>query len=747
MTISAAARWIGMDESLRGQRPAPLLRRDFLLKGKIKTAVLSICGLGCYEAWINGKRVGDHLLDPTQTDYDIRCFYVNYDVAALLNERDNALGVILGDGWFHQSQVWSAYMVYGEPRLIATLTVTYSDGTPDVIVTDESWRCAKSPILSNNFYAGEIYDARLERPGWNLAGFDDSHLPRYLQWHPCVIMSEPGGRLEEQSIPPMRVIDELVPQTIREINQGCHVADFGRNFAGWVRIKVQAPAGTKINLRFGETVSPSGTVDTQSCGVAHTMTEQIDSYICRGGGEEIWEPRFTYHGFRYVEITGWPGIPAKNELTGVMLHTDLRMVGDFYCSDARLNELHQMAVLTHRSNLHGIPEDCPVRERCGWLGDAHIISDFSMYNFDGEAFWQKYLDDIESTRQRFDGLPQFIAPGRRSGGRASVDWMVAPIIIVHTHFLHYGQPEVISKHWDCLQKVIYYLKDRSQNWLLDEGLGDWFDPGKHAQPDYTAPAKTSTLLFGQAAAMMSYLAGRLGKHDEGKQYQIWAGEIRSAFFQTYFDKANNSFGSQTADAMALELDFVPPPLTAAVAAAIDRDVRRRDMHFTVGIMGMKYLFEALTRHGYGATALALMHQDTYPSFGELIRRGATTLWEYWGEAEVDAAHGGRSLNHPMMGGYNGWFYRMLSGIRPDPENPGFQQFYAAPHPIQGLNKLHCSYRSKQGEIVSDWTNSDNVFSWRLVVPAKSAARVKLPGQTNIITATAGEHFFTQPAQA
>jgi len=330
------ARWIAMPAHLRGSA-GPLLRRSFAVDAPVESATLRICGLGFHEARLNGRRVGDHVLDPAQTDYDLRCLYVTHDVSGLLRTGANVIGVMLGDGWFNQDRVWRNRVrngvSYGPPRLLAELRILCADGTELVLRTDQKWRCATGPITSSNVYAGERYDARLEEQGWDTSDFDDAH------WAPADTVSPPGGRLQEQEMPPVRAVEEIGPVGITTVGQARHVVDMGQNFAGWARIRLSAPAGTTVGLRFAETLGPDGMIDTASTGVFATGVEQTDTYICRGNGIETWEPRFTYHGFRYVEVRGWPGVPTHDDITGVVVHTDLPRAGTFECSDARLNRL------------------------------------------------------------------------------------------------------------------------------------------------------------------------------------------------------------------------------------------------------------------------------------------------------------------------------------------------------------------------------------------------------------------------
>lgn len=738
------ARWIGMPESLRG-RHAPLLRREFRLEAGLCSGRLVISGLGCHEAFINGERIGDHVLDPAQTDYDKRVFFVAHDVTRHLRLGANTLGVMLGDGWFNQDVVWRRDMSYGAPRLIAALNLQFENGTQFTLCTDENWLSSRGPVTSNNIYAGEHYDARMEQSGWNKNGFDTTKPKHALQWVACATVASPGESFEEQMMPPMKIIEEIRPRDVAEPQPGYRVVDMGQNFSGWARIRITAPAGTCIRMRFAETVFPDGMVDTASTGVFATGVEQIDSYICKGGGtEETWEPGFTYHGFRYVEVTGWPGPLTTGDVTGIVVHTALASAGMFDCSDTRLNQLQQMALWTHRSNIHGFPEDCPARERCGWLGDAHLICDYSFYNFSSAAFWGKYLDDIETARQRNGGLPLMIAPGRRSGGTGTPDWMAALILIPWSHYVFYGNRGIIQRHWDGMLAVAGHFEKLSIDGLLPHGLGDWFDPGVSAHPRYTPPVITSTLIFGQCARIMAEAAGLLGHHREAGHYTILAETIRASLWKAHYDRASHTFGSQTSDAIALQLGFAPPGDEQAIADHLAHDVRdTHALHATTGIMGIRHIFEALTRHGHGGIALALMRQDSYPSFGDLIRRGATTLWEYWGEDEVDARHGSRSLNHPMFAGYGNWFFNTLAGIRPDSRHPGFQRFFLEPHPVPGLHWVSAHHDCPHGRISSNWNNDRGKFRWEVTVPPGTRALARLPCSGELRELPAGVHTINE----
>lgn len=729
-----------MPDAARG-RAAPMFRREFKIGKAVRHAQLFICGLGYYEVYINGGRVGDHVLDPAQTDYDIRAFYVIHEIAGFLHSGMNAIGVILGDGWYNQDRVWKDShegkgMSYGSPRFIAKLEMLSSDIKISSVLSDESWKCARSPIIENSIYAGEKYDARLDQPGWNVQGFDDS------SWTSPALVPEPCSRLERQEIPPIRKIREFVPKAIVEARPGTWVVDMGQNFSGWARISATAPEGTEIRMRFAETVSQDGMVDTGSTGVFATKVEQVDTYVCKGSGRETWEPRFTCHGFRYVEITGWPGTPSCEDVIGILVHTALEKAGVFECSDERMNLLHKMAFWTHRSNIHGIPEDCPARERCAWLGDANIVCEYSMWNFKSADFWEKYLGDIETSRSMNGGIPFNVSPGRRTCGNASHDRMAAFILIPWYLYVCQGRKYLLERHYAGMKAVLERFKEMSSGWILSGGFGDCFEPGMVDKPTLTPEVLTTTIWFFRCAQVMSKTAHILGHSADGMKYGEWTASIREAFLKRFYKPGSHGFGSQTADTMALHFGLVPDGETENVLAALVKDLREtRSCHCHVGIFGLRYLFETLARHGHADLAFDLLHQDSYPSFGDLMNRGATTLWEYWGEPEVDRAHGPRSLNHPMMGGFDNWFFNSLAGIRPDEDSPGFSHFFLEPHPVTRIRWLDAKYESPFGMILSSWKFDGDNFLWEVDVPEGTEATVILPYSGDVKLLPPGQYAF------
>ena len=709
--------WIGLDS-----QAAPMLRKEFMVTKSIKEARAYISGLGYYELSLNGTKVGDHVLDPGQTDYEQRVYYVVYDITKALNKGSNAVGIILGNGWYHQTVVntkkfgWGD-VIYGKPRVLAQFRVIYTDGTEEMIVTDLTWKGSTSPIVSDNIYLGEFYDARLEKPGWDSHGYNDS------AWGKVKLMDSPGGRLISQDIQPIKKIRTFKPAAIANPKPGVYVYDMGQNFSGWVRLKLKADKGTKIQLRFAETIFEDGMIDPASTGVYATDIVQTDEYICKGEGTEEWEPRFTYHGFQYVEMIGFPGIPALENLEGIVVNTALEENGTFECSDEMINRIHETILITTLSNVHSILTDCPHRERCQWLGD--ILAEMSVYNFNSPHLLAKFTEDIETGRR--GDVPNHISPGRRTGGRASSDWGSTFIQLPYYIYLYYDDLSVASNHYEGMTFFMDYLHKISKDYIIYEGWGDLFEPGS-VKSKRTPNELTSTAFFYYNAWTMREIASALGKSEDVQKYSALMQDIKSAFIKKYYHIENKTFGSQTAGAIALNFGLVPKGDETAVAESMKKDVvEKYNGHHSTGHMGTRYIYGELSRFGHGDIAQQMLNQTTYPSFGELFLRGATTIWEYWGELEIDqTSNGTRSRNHPFQGGFDVWFYNGIAGINPDPEYPGFKHIIMKPQIIGTLDYAKASFKSPYGLIRSEWQKKDNSLHWDLCIPVNTRADVYVP---------------------
>jgi len=706
------AKWIGFPSI-----STPYFRKEFTLEKPISRARAYISGLGYYQLYINGSRVGDHVLDPAQTDYDKHAFYVIYDITQLLQSGANAAGIILGNGWYNQNITWpQANLKYDHPGVICQFLLDYQDGTSEHVITDGTWKVSSGPILNNNIYAGEEYDARLELDHWHESGFDDS------SWNHAHWVGACSPVLHHQTISPIREIKTVQPVSLTQPRPGVFVYDMAQNFAGWARIKVKAPAGTRIQLRFAEWLHDDGMIDPSSTGDWVTRFTQTDTYICKGSGTEIWQPCFTYHGFQYVEITGLPFEPTLDTLEGVVVHTDVQPAGRFECSDPMLNRIQQAALWTQVSNLHGIPTDCPHRERCGWLGDALLTAEMTIFNFDMSNFWTKYIHDMETNRG--DKLPNNIAPGKRLCGAES-DWQTAFILVPWFMYLYYGDQRVLQQYYPGMKTLMDHYRKIANDHIIERGHGDWCEPG-NALPKNTPASLTVTTMYYYVATIMHQIAALLDNNDDMVEFEKLAQSIKSAFIKRFYDSKNSTFASQAGNTLALHFNLLDDCNIPAVVQSLVDDIKQHDNHITCGIFGCRYLYSVLTRFDHTQLAIDLLNQTTAPSIGHLFSLGATTLWETFSSYSTFGEFGKFSLSHPMQGAFAAWFYDGIGGIQPDPQNPGFKHFILHPHHSATLKSADVEYNSIYGTIRSQWQKSDNQFQWKITIPANTTATVYIP---------------------
>ena len=707
------AKWICYPEY-----ETPLFRKVFTVEKEIRKARAYICGLGYYEFYIYGKKVGENVLDPAQTDYEQKALYVTYDIKNHLLENKNTIGIILGNGWLNQHTIWLNTLAYGKPAVICEIQIEYSDNSSEIFITDGTFKVAKTPIINNNVYAGEEYDARLEIKNWFSAEYDDS------KWENAKWSNEPAPLLVSQTIPPIKKIKSIKPVSVSEPRPGVFVFDMGQNFSGWAKLKVTAENYSEIRLRYAERLYDNGMLNFKTSGSQATKIFQTDLYICKGNGkEEIYEPRFTYHGFRYVEVTGFPGKPTLENIEGIVVHSDVKPTGKFFCSEEMINKIQNAALWTQLTNLHGIPTDCPHREKCGWLGDALITAEMTMYNFDMAQFWSKYLDDIETTRR--GELPQNIAPGKRLCG-AQPDWQMAFIFIPYFLYLYYGDKKNLEKHYAGMKMLADYLTSIAEEHIINSGYGDWCEPG-NLQPKNTPVSITTTAFYFYAIKMMSVIAEVTGKNNDAKFFAELKEKIKSSFIKKFYDDKKSSFGSQCANAIALYLKLFPEGEEKKIAAALADDVTNNfDYHVSAGIFGTRYLYWALAEHGYEEIALKLLTQTTPPSIGHTLLRGETTLVERLPISDDEYKEMTCSLNHPMTGGFTAWFYQGIGGIIPDEKHPGFKHFYIKPQMTKVLEFTKVEFNSPYGKIISEWKNADGKFIWEISVPENTTATVVFP---------------------
>lgn len=723
------AKWIGQANPRAGW--APYLRKEFTAAKPVVRARLYISGLGYGEAWLNGEKVTDAVLEPMITNYEKLVEYAAYDVTARVCSGSNAVGVVLGCGFYNQDRVWCDGMLhYGGMRLLAELHLWYADGSKDVIGTDESWQCDYSPITLNNVYGGESYDARLEQPGWCRAGFAAAG------WTAAVEMPAPGGELVCRQMPPIRRTRRVKPVSIDHLHTGwadqTWIVDMGENFAGWAKINIPySPAGAEYVLRFAERLQ-DGSLDFTTCGTLHTCVLQQDRYIAKGApGGESFEPRFTYHGFRYIEITGVNKCSTElppDFLEVYAVNTDLVPAGQLRTAHRLSNELQAMGLRTILSNYHGIPEDCPVREKCGWLGDAQLVSECAINNFDMALSYEKYLEDIRTSKEVF-GTWQMIAPGKRTCGDASPLWGCAQVIIPWNLYLYYGDVSMLEKYYPLMKEWVEHEHARSVDYVVSAGLGDWSPPGARAEGEHIPVPFSSTAEFYRVAVLTAKAADVLGKAEDAAALRALAEKVRDSINRHFLDAAVPTYGTMGSDGVALAYGICPEELRAAVAADCLHILKDR-CHggLRTGIYGNKYMIPAMTEMGYADEMLAALFNPEESSFATMIANGATSVWEgfdYDGEWRGYIGHEA-SLNHPMHFAFASWYYTHVLGIRPLEEAPGYRKFLVKPTTMAYMSEATGSRETPYGTIFAGWTMGYDTFTLRLCVPANTRAVIELP---------------------
>ncbi len=704
-------------------RPGSLLRKEFTAAHEVTSARAYISGLGYYELRINGQKVGDRVLEPGQTDYAKTVLYSVYDVTADVRQGANAVGVMLGNGRYVRFDWNNGARGYdGFPRVRAELHLEYADGSQDIIATDETWQVARGPVEINGIYEGESYDARKEIPGWDQPGLAAS-----AGWDAAICVEGPTGLMRSQLMPPIKVTRRFQPVTINCPAPGVYVYDFGQNFTGWVQLRVQGPRGAQVQMRYAEVVDENGRLDPR----INRSAAATDTYTLKGEGQEVYEPRFTYHGFRYVEVTGYPGTPSLHALEGCFLHTAVEETGRFACSNSLLNNVHRNVIYGQLSNLMSVPTDCPQRdERMGWLGDAQLVAEEAIYNFDMAAFYVKYLQDIMDS-QRDDGSVSDVVPPYWPLYPADPAWGTAYVVLAWEMYRYYGDLDVLKHHYSSLKKYVDHLiaKEGEDGLVNFNKYGDWCPPGS-VPPKKTPREITSAFCYYHDILILSRIAELLGKTDDHSAYAKKAGAVRDAFNKRYFNQDRNYYGNndQTANVLGLQLGLVPPESEQAVLDNLVREIcEQHDYHFDTGIVGTKFILDTLSEHGHKEIAYKMMTQDSYPSFGYMIKEGATTIWERW---EKLTGTGMNSHNHIMFGTVDVWLYRALAGIRLG--QAGWSSLVVKPIIPRDLNHASATINTIRGMVSSRWAKTDDHFRLEVTVPVNSNATIYVPGGKKVV---------------
>lgn len=707
--------------------PAPYLRKEFAVTKPIARATVYATALGLYELSLNGSRIGADHLTPGWTSYTKRVQYQTYDVTAQLSPGKNALGAILGDGWFAGNMSYTGRrQVYGGlPRLRVQLEITYSDGTRDVLGTDGSWRATTGAIRYADIFQGYAYDARLEQPGWNRAGFDDG------AWQPVVtglrstaksdLPPLPQLHIEASTIEPVRTTEVLAARTVTAAEPGVQVVDFGQNMVGWARLHVRGSAGQKIVVRHGEMLNANGTVYTSNLrGAAAT-----DTYWLKGGGAEVLEPRFTFHGFRYLEIRGLSAPIAATDVQGIVVQSALDRTGDFSCSHPGLNQLFANTIWGQRGNYLETPTDCPQRdERLGWTGDTQFFVRTGAYNFDVANFISRWLVTLSTDEQGEDGSFPDVAPSFDRGARAVTAWGDAAITCAHTVWQIYGDTRVIERHFDEFARYLGWMQSRAKNGIIRVGgYGDWLNKGGGAKTEVI-----DTAYYAHLAGMMSEMARAIGRNIAADYYAEQQRTLTTAWQREFLlPDGRIRDSSQTGYALAFTMNLLPAPAKAAAAQQFVQEIAKFDWHLATGFIGTPRLLPALHLAGRDDVAYRILLQETYPSWLFPVKHGATTIWERWDGWTPESGFqdiGMNSFNHYAFGSVAEYLYRFVGGIETD--GPGFRHILIAPQPGRGLTHAHTSFEAPTGRIVSDWALKDGRIVLQVTVPPNTTARIRVP---------------------
>jgi len=726
-------KWIGdgkpaplKDEDFYKDDPAPMFERVFVLSKKVRSARLYICGLGYNEPTLNGKKVGDAVLDPAWTDYGHTLYYSVYDIGGKLRAGSNTFHVLLGNGWYNPLPLrfWGRInfreaLTIGRPKVLANLRVVYTDGSVETVATDESWQVGQTGILRNNVFLGERIDGRL----------------RHFYSKAAVAVDAPAGRLVAAMMPPIRVTRTFAVAAITEPEPGVYVADLGQNFAGWIRMKIRGKYGQEIRFRYGEILLPNGRVNGLTT-VAGQIKEQWhvnggpgapptayqeDSYICEGDIDEVFQPHFTFHGFRYVEITGLDRRPEKTNLVGLGLNTDLETAGEFYCSDSLLNGIQQMVRNTFLSNLFSVQSDCPGREKQGYGGDIVATADAFMFNYDMSCFYPKTLGDFADAVRPNGGMTECapyngIADEGFGGGTGPIGWQLAFPFLQRELYTFYGNKRVVEEEYQRTVGLVELLRSQAKEGLIDRGIGDH----EAVNPKHV-PVTSGAFYFGHVK-LLAELAGLLGKSADERRWSGLADSIAGAFDRRYrqgdsgrYDTAAN----QTTQVFPLWWGLARDPDKSFTELVRLIDVAAHG-HLSTGIFGTKMLFDVLNRRDRNDLAYRVVSQRDFPGYAYMRDHGATTLIESWGLTDQN------SWNHPMFGSVSEWFYRGLAGINPAEDACGMDKLLFRMRPVGGLTHVRAALSTIRGAVLSEWERRAGVLHWTVATPPNVRAEVDVP---------------------
>jgi alpha-L-rhamnosidase len=703
---------------------------------------------------LNGKKIGDAVLSPAFAQYDKRAFYVTYDVTKNLSRGENALGVILGNGRYYadRSKTYAGTVSFGWPKLLLNLHLEYADGSTQEIVSDESWKLTiDGPVRANNDFDGEEYDARRELGNWSKPGYSTTavgfdwyatpdhpgmrfKLDALPRWRPAQIVSAPAGVLSAQMQEPIRVTETLKPVSVKEISPGVFIFDLGQNMVGWCRLHVSGKAGTSVMLRHAETLKPDGSLYMANLRGA----EVTDIYTLRGGGKETWEPRFITHGFRFVEVTGWPGKPDLNSIEGRVVNDDLPVAGNFLCSNELINRIYQNIVWGTRGNYRSLPTDCPQRdERQGWLGDRSEECKGEAYLFDISALYAKWRQDMGDAQRTNGSIPD-VAPAYWPIYSDNVTWPSSAIIIPSALERQFGDRASTGKNYDGAKRWMeHMITFATDNIISKDSYGDWCVPPEEAQLIHskdparqTDKALLATSYFYYDLCLMEKYAASLGKFSDAERWKALAADYKKSFNEKFLDREKGQYsnGTQTSCVLPLAFGLVPDDMKEKVFAKLVANIENVTKgHIGTGLIGGQYLNRVLSDNGRADLCYTIASQKDYPSWGYMVEQGATTIWELWNGNTADPTM--NSGNHVMLvGDLVVWLNEYLAGIAP--ASPGFKTIKMEPHPVGDLKFVKATHNSPYGKISSEWHRDGNKFDWQIEIPANTTATVIVPAGKN-----------------
>lgn len=722
--------------------PAPLFRKSFNVTKKIDNARLYITGVGYYEPYLNGEKIGEQVLDPGWTTYSKQVLYATYDVSDQIRRGDNVFGIMAGNGWYNllPLRMWCSahrnlrqYLDSGRPTVKAQLRITYQDGTVEEIYTDQDWETVPGPVIRNNIYLGEVYDARREQPGWASTGTALKNAKKATE------TEGPKGKLMAQMIPRIKPIEVIKPVRINEIKPGVYIFDMGVNFAGVIHLKVKGPEGTTISLRYGEDIYPDGSLNgmtaiagqIKGCDAGEGAPDyawQEDHYTLKGDpkGEE-WSPRFTFHGFRYVEVKGWPGTPTLNDIEGLHLSSGVGNSGTFTSSNEMFNTLQDNVRRTFRSNMFSVQSDCPAREKFAYGGDILNTAEAFMFNYDMTQFYRKMIDDHRIAQRLPGGITETApyvgiedhGPGDGSG---PLGFQLGYSYIIRKFYQFYGDKRIIEENYAALKRQADFLISRADNYLYHTGLSD------HETLEEKPFGFTESLFYYDHIRLMVKHAQLMEQQEDASYYQEILRQIRNRVLETYYNAETGVFanGTQTAQVFGLGYDLLPESDKTKAFEALEKAFEARNHHISTGIFGTKLMLDLLREYDMNEQMYRIANQRDFPGWGYMIEKGATSLWETWAYSTSTY-----SQNHPMFGSVSEWFYRALLGI--NPAEPGFKKIIIKPQPAGDLTFAGGSYQSLQGLIGVDWKIVDGKFILSVEVPVNTTAQVYLPSTSGEVT--------------